>query len=300
MANPRQEDNQEALREDDLLHDNARPMSVARSVGPRVALPMSLAVIVLALGMLAMPLARYVAAFGFRFALLLSEALLVIPAIVAIWLFRIPLATGLGLRSWNVRVLLLSLAVGVSLWGASLGIFELQNVFWPPPDWYLDAFRRIHAMLRPSGPFDAVISVVAIAIAPAVCEEVLFRGVILSSVARRLGDPLGLVLSAALFGAIHLDAGPSGQWSLYRVPFACAVGLALGALRLKARSLTPSILSHATLNTITFLAAPLVDDPTQAMPPPNLPLGLVLFVIGTGCFVSLLRLFRIDLEKEPA
>ncbi len=267
-------------------------MGSDRSAVGRRVLPLSAALAVFTLGIIAMPQAKYLAALGFRIALLCSEALLVTPAVIALPLFGIPLSSGLGLRLWTLRIITLSLAAGISLWGASLGLFELQNVFWRPPEWYLDAFRRIHELLRPAGLFDAAISVVAIAVAPAVCEEILFRGVVLPSFAKRLGPLLGLAFSAGLFGLIHFDAGGAGQWSLYRVPFACAVGLALGALRITTGSLVPSILSHATLNTITFVAAPFADDPNQNMSPPNPLFGLALFFAGCAGFGLLFRLFR--------
>ena len=54
---------------------------------------------------------------------------------------------------------------------------------------------------------------------------------------------------------MHLD--------LYRFLFTLTIGLVLGVLRLRTGSLWPPIVAHVTLNTLTFLVAPLVDDPSQ-------------------------------------
>ena len=80
-------------------------------------------------------------------------------------------------------------------------------------------------------------------------------------------------LSALVFALMH-DA--------YRMPFTFAVGLALGALRLRAGSLLPSLLAHATLNSLTFAAAPFLDDPAKPLPDPRPLLGLALLVLGTA------------------
>jgi membrane protease YdiL (CAAX protease family) len=129
---------------------------------------------------------------------------------------------------------------------------------------------------------DALWSLVAIAVAPAVCEEALIRGLLLPSLRTRLPALLAVGLSAVVFAAIH---------DLYRMPFTYAVGLVLGALRLRTGSLVPSILAHATLNTLTFVAAPLLDDPTQPLPDPRPFVGLALFALGTvGTTVAWKRL----------
>jgi membrane protease YdiL (CAAX protease family) len=169
---------------------------------------------------------------------------------------------------------LLAIAAGLGLWIASLGLLELQYAVWAPAPGYLEAFRRLHEALRPSGPIDAVWSLVAIAIAPAVCEELLVRGIVLPSLRPAVGDVAAVVLSAVFFAAMHFD--------LYRFPFTLAVGLALGVLRLRTDSLWPPVIAHASLNALTFSAAPWLDDPTELLPDPRPWLGAGLFAVGAA------------------
>lgn len=252
-------------------------MSPDRS--PRTAIPALLAPVVVVVGYSMMILGAGLFRLGdIRAALLLSELMLVAPAILALLAFRIRLADGLGLGVLAPRSVLASVLLGATLWGLSLGLFELQYVVWRPPAGYLDAFQRLHELLRPSGPVDALVSLVAIAIAPAVCEEILFRGVALPALLR-WGAPAAAILSSLLFGAIHLDSAGGGV-SLYRVPFACTVGLGLAAIRLRTGALGPAILAHATLNSITFVAAPLTSPPDATLPDPRPLLGLGLFAGG--------------------
>lgn len=276
---------------------------------PRTALPASLASALVLPGWLAMLSASGLAAgLGLRPLLLVSEMALVAPAVVVCLLAGVSPRDGLGYRPTSGRVAGLSLLAGAALWVASLGLLEVQYTFWQPPEGYLEAFQRLHAALRPANTFDLLLSVAAIALAPAFFEELLFRGVVLPALLRRLGVVAAVVVSAVLFGAIHLDVSfavvglmrhdlSAGLGALYRVPFALAVGLGFGVLRVRARSLWPSTLAHAFLNTTTFLIEPLVEDPS-ATTDPRPWLGVALLAVGLSASVFLLR--RVDSPPAPS
>lgn len=271
----------------DLAH-NAAPMR--REGSDRAPLPAALAPLAVILGVAAMLAAAPRAApLGLRTGLLLSELALVAPGLLLFLLLGGRLARLPGAPLPGRSAFLLSAASGGALWVASLGLFELQYTLWRPPPGYLEAFRFLHERLRPSGPLDALGSLLAIAAAPALCEELLFRGLVLPSLVRPLG-PLGAsAASAALFGLIHLDATAGGALSLYRVPFAFAVGLGFAALRLGSRGLAAPVLAHATLNAITFAATPFADDPAAGLPDPRPLLGAALLAAGLLSTLGLLR-----------
>jgi membrane protease YdiL (CAAX protease family) len=222
--------------------------------------------------------------FGIRVNLLLAEVCLATPALLALVVFGIPLGAGIRLRGVPRATLLLSVGLGATLWLASLGLLELQYTVWAPPPGYLEAFRMLHEALRPANPADALLSLMAIALVPALCEEVLVRGVVLPSLFRAFGGPTSVVLSAFLFGLMHLDP--------YRFPFTCAVGLALGAVRLRTGSLLPSIAAHAALNGLTFVVAPLIDEPAQTMPDPRPFVGVALLALGVAASALAFRQLR--------
>src|SRR5262245_49820933 len=229
-------------------------------------------------------------ALSLRAALVISELLLATPALLAILLLGVDLRNGVGLRRVAGRNLAVSVALGATLWSLSLGLFELQYALWKAPPGYLESFQRLHDVLRPTGPLDALVSLFAIAIAPAACEELLFRGAALPALVG-LGAWAAAILSSLLFGVIHLDAA-SGGLSLYRVPFAVVVGLGLAAIRLRTGALPPAIVAHATLNAITFAAVPLTMA-SEGAPPEARPLfGAALFaggLLSSLLFFSLLR-----------
>ncbi len=257
------------------------------------ALPLWLALPALLLGFFAMAGAAAAAAvlqdqgipMGFRSLLAVAELLLVLPSLLFV-------AFGPGLDSLRLGgasrgVLLLSVFLGCTLWLTSAGLLELQSVAFPPSPEFVEAFRQLHAALKPAGPWDAMLSILAIAVIPAVCEELIFRGVILPAFARHLKAPLAVLASALVFACIHIDRTPALAFD--RVPFALVMGIALGAIRIRTGSLLPPVLAHATVNTLTFAIAPLVDKPEQAVPQPEPLLGLAFLVAGAIGTVLLLR-----------
>ena len=262
-------------------------------------LPAALAPLLFLVSWLAMTLTQAAAlraGLGLRPILFLAELTLAIPGVLALALLGRSPRAALGLLGTEPRFALLAVWSGAAFWVASLGLLELQYAVWAPPPGFLEAFRLLHRALKPAGPLDVLVSIAAIAVAPAVCEEILFRGVILPSFLRPLGATGAILLSATLFGSIHLDvipglssAGPA--LTFYRVPFALAVGVGLGLLRVRTGSLWPSLLAHATLNTITFAVAPWVDDPGLGLPAPEPWKGAGLLALGLAGFLfALLRL----------
>ena len=218
---------------------------------------------------------------GIRGQIGLGSVLLALPAVLAVAARKIPWRQTLVLPAPGWSTVGLSALLGGALWIASIGLMELQSLVAPPPPEYLDAFRAIHAALAPDGPLDALVSVAVIALAPGIGEEVVMRGVLLPALVAPLG-PLGAVVaSAALFAAIHFDP--------YRFLFTLTIGLVLGALRLRTGSLWPPIVAHITLNTLTFVVAPLVDDPAQTTYTPQPLLGVACLLAGAALAVPLLR-----------
>ncbi len=99
-----------------------------------------------------------------------------------------------------------------------------------------------------SGPLQqAAVLAVAVAMAPA-CEELFFREVLLARVLAPSPRLFAVVVSSALFGALHFS---SGGMALLATLF--VMGLVLAWLRLRTRSLGPPILVHAANNLLALL-----------------------------------------------
>ncbi|HET7747407.1 MAG TPA: CPBP family intramembrane glutamic endopeptidase, partial [Vicinamibacteria bacterium] len=237
---------------------------------------------------------------GLRATLMAGEAALALPAVLAAVLWRGSPLDVLALRAAPRRAMMVAAVAGATLWAASLGLMQVQAWLWPPSEAFLALFRQLHAALRPQGAFDALVSIAAIALFPATCEEVVFRGAVLPSLLRRLGATGAVAVSAVLFGLIHLDAAP-GASALFRVPFAVFVGAGLGVLRIVSGSLVAPILAHAVLNTITFSTVLFTGAADQPIEDARPAVGAAMLVGGTAFTLLLFRFMRRPLTApDPA
>lgn len=96
-----------------------------------------------------------------------------------------------------------------------------------------------------------IATVVAVNLGAAIVEELVFRGLVLQALERLLGSWAALVLSAAMFGLLHLLNPGATLWSSFAVTI--EAGLLLGAAFLWRRSLWFVIGLHFTWNTIEGL-----------------------------------------------
>jgi sodium transport system permease protein len=87
----------------------------------------------------------------------------------------------------------------------------------------------------------------AIAVAPAVCEELAFRGFLLSGFqsGRQRSFWTPILLSAVCFGVVHMIA--------HQVFNAMLLGIVLGLLAVRSRSLVPGVIFHFIFNGMQVL-----------------------------------------------
>ncbi len=215
---------------------------------------------------------------GMRGGLAASELVLVLPSLILATTVGVGRAGLLGTGRPTQRQWLLTALLAVALWFAAGGLLELQQLLIPLPPELLDQFRALHAALRPKDLWDAVLSVATIAVAPAIAEEILVRGILLPSLDRAAPRTTALILSAAAFAFLHMD--------MYRWGFTFLLGLVLGWLRLRSKTLLLPLLVHALFNSITFLVAPFADDGTNAAHPVA---GVLFLLAGLAFGVPLWR-----------
>ena len=102
---------------------------------------------------------------------------------------------------------------------------------------------------KPSNPMDDIIPAniylgfFLIAITPAICEEALFRGIVLKAYENR-GTVKAIVITAILFALIH--------FSIIRVIGPFIIAILAGYLVVKSNSIIPGMLTHMTFNGISL------------------------------------------------
>lgn len=118
----------------------------------------------------------------------------------------------------------------------------------------LDGF--LQQLLDQAPSFWAIIGVFALA--PAICEELAFRGFILSGLFSSGHKWRAILISAAFFGAAH--------GVLQQSIVAGFTGLLLGYIAVQTRSILPCMIYHLTHNSVPFLMRTLDTTTLQELP----------------------------------
>ena len=197
-------------------------------------------------------------------AVLIASVALVIPLAVAtvvsataLGLLQFVLVWVLGIRSWPVDLTLVGLARPTTSLGrtallvvaalvCSLGFAQLYTMAAMALGWEILMPPELPSgLLLPGG--WVIISAVVLAVWTPVAEEVFFRGFVLRGLANRWSVAAALVVSAAIFAALHL--APALLLPVF------VTGLLLGFLYLRTGSLWPCIAVHAIQNLVAVATA---------------------------------------------
>lgn len=203
---------------------------------------------------------------------------LLIPSLLFLRLGGFPITETLSLRAPTAR----GLVGGVLLMAGGLPIAWvlswLQGFFIEVP---VELLESLTDLLVTDDPVRMVWLVLLVAVTPAICEEVLFRGVLLESFRSRWSVPVAVVLSGVVFGLFHLS-----PQTVFRFLPTAWLGVLLAWTVVETRSLWTSVILHF-LNNGTILALTLIpstremaSDVDQDPPWLLLPLAIVAFVAG--------------------
>ena len=158
------------------------------------------------------------------------------PVIAALGLAIRPRWHAIGLRWPRPRFLLAGALVGSAAWYANLVLVQLVI---PHPD-----TSRLEHIVEQT---PLVPTLLAIAVMPAIAEELVFRGVLARALAHRGRVALACLISAAVFGAYHVTP--------YQALPTFTLGLALAYVSLRADSVVPAMLAHLLNNAIAIAIA---------------------------------------------
>ncbi|MCA9126704.1 MAG: CPBP family intramembrane metalloprotease [Planctomycetales bacterium] len=189
-----------------------------------------------------------------------SFALILFFPLAVCWFAKIRFTTAfrLGLpRAWTWPLLLpATLLVASSAWmfahelvliGQSAGIGTIGE----------EQMEFVQRMSKQLQQVPLAFVLFALAITPAVCEEFLFRGMVLSSMHRRSALS-AIVLSAVVFGLMHVLT--SNVLAVERFLPSTYMGLILGWIALRTGSLWPGMVVHCCHNGLLLAVAHYQDE----------------------------------------
>lgn len=147
----------------------------------------------------------------------------------------------LGLRRPETRFVIAALLIGSSQWFLNLVAVEALDSWIGISKEGIDRLQKVAT--QPS----LAVSLIAIAVMPAIGEEILFRGVLARGLASRFVPAVSIVASAVVFSAFHM--------SLIQAAPTLLLGLVYGYLALNARSAIPTMIAHLLNNSFAILVA---------------------------------------------
>lgn len=181
----------------------------------------------------------------------------------------------------------------IYLW-AALGVVPVGMVsgllIWPVIEampWLISKELEFFVRLsRFSAPGVYLFYALALSVGPALSEELAFRGLILQGLRSRLGAGVAIVLTALLFGVIHLD--PLQGLSAF------FTGLYLGYLTVRSESIYPAIAAHGFNNLWATLESSLWQAANPHMSPRDILLstGYPLWVYVFSGIVLIVALYN--------
>jgi sodium transport system permease protein len=131
--------------------------------------------------------------------------------------------------------------LGLSAWTVAGGL--IVRLF-PPPESFTKAMQKI--VLMEDHHLGIGVMILLIAVSPALCEEIFFRGMVMSGF-RRLGMWPAILCTALLFGVAHA--------SIYRLLPTVALGIGMGFATWKTRSILAGMLVHVCNNGLIVVMA---------------------------------------------
>lgn len=234
----------------------------------------AIALFLLALGLhLFVALGGTVAGLDFKLLIILDEvaAILLAPLIVALML-RVDLREAFFLRSahWGHYVVAGAAAIPLQLWGGS--VQELVIEAMPGSDRWREMLEQaLEPLLATDSVADLALLMLGAVVLAGLCEELLFRGLLLRLLS--LGGRWGpaIMVTAIAFSLFHLDI-------IGLLP-RTVMGIYFGLLVWRSGSSFPAMLAHGLNNLLAFTAVPFLDG-SEAEPPTTAE-ALMLFV-GAG------------------
>lgn len=205
------------------------------------------------------------------FGLIGSQVLIIgAPGVLFLFWLRLPVAKILSLRkptSWLSLPAAGLLAPGTILFAC--GIMALQDLVLPAPKALEEMLNQV---LLPAGK-PVWLTFVAVAAAPAICEELLFRGVVQGILIRSLPPKVVLPITALGFGLFHMSA--------FRLLPTGSLGLVLCFLTFRYKSIYPAMILHFCHNAIGVAITVYHINPFT-------PQNMILAVVSTALGIAVL------------
>jgi sodium transport system permease protein len=172
-----------------------------------------------------------------------------LPILLLLWQ-KVPFSKGLSLVKTRWSFFLGAILLGFSTWP---WIFEI--IVWSQSigirGFDASKFEQVQKILEDWKKIPLPLIILAMGVAPGICEECFFRGFLFNGIRRNASGRTTVLATAVIFGLFHVIL--AGGAAPERLLPSTLMGLVLGWLRLRSDSLMPGIILHVVHNS-TLLA----------------------------------------------
>jgi len=201
-----------------------------------------------------------------------------VPTLVLLY-WKVDVLKSYAFRWPAARYWIAGLLIGVTAWVPVHEISIILVETFGIPESLRSSSELLAKSLRELPILEAIL---LIAFIPAVCEELLFRGFLLSGLRGSMGRWKAVLISAAVFGVFHVY--------FLRFPITFGLGIILALLAWNARSILPAIVAHALHNAISGIAAAQPElyeslglaSPTEDSHLPGIVIVVAVVLLGIG------------------
>jgi sodium transport system permease protein len=161
-------------------------------------------------------------------------------SLLMVWYYRLDLREVLGVRRlrWPIWAAVLMAVPAAQV--VALAFFRLVSTVIPTPD---DLLREFSKQLAPVN-LPSWQMYLLMALLPAICEELAFRGLFLHGIRHRFHPVLRCLLVGIVFGVFH--------YTLFRIAPTALLGVIITAIAMMTGSVLPGILFHAANNSLSI------------------------------------------------
>ncbi len=182
---------------------------------------------------------------------------------------------------FNVKVFLITILIGLVVFFASINFTGLFN--------YLFSFiAPLSNGNIPVGNFgEFTLTIITYALLPAICEEILFRGVIFNALRHKMNVIWSIILSALIFALIH--------FSIFQTIHQFVMGIVLAILCYYTGSIFYGMIYHFVNNFIIILISYITSNSGlefSSWGSVEIMLSITIFLIGIGVTILLLYLVK--------
>jgi len=170
---------------------------------------------------------------------------------------RVRIRDGFQLRSAGPFAIVAAVVLGLAMWPPAYEVYLLNKLIGLTTvgDQHVQTVERLLAQCRGMSP---LVILLTMAVIPAVCEELFFRGYLFRSLVRASSPLSAVLLSAVLFGVFHVVA--TNMLTVERFLPSAFLGLMLGWVCWRTGSVLPGIVLHVCHNGLLLMIAYYGDE----------------------------------------